>query len=384
MSTLKSEGRLPGTFGPHHHPHVTYVFQGGGALGAYQVGAYEALNEHGYRPDTIVGVSIGAINASIIAGNKEEDRPQKLLDFWNRITTKIPLPVLPQLGFSKIHHWISAKSSLMFGQPGFFQPKVFSPWLMPSTTPDQLGIYDTSPLRETLLELVDFKYLNQKHIRLCIGAANLASGEFKFFDNTEEELTVEHIMASSALPPGFPPIKIGDDYYVDGGVYSNTPIFKVLDEFAESESNIHNVLCFMVDLFSISGVLPHSLDGILERVKDIRYSSHTVRTNQLYATTQNLSHAIHLLTSKLTKEQRSDPEVQKVLKLGFAHRLDLVHLVYHSERGTELESKDYEFSLETANKHWKMGYSATKDIIIREEPNWQQKQKCGVTIYNPS
>jgi NTE family protein len=360
---------------------IIYVFQGGGALGTYQVGAFEALQEHGYRPDMIVGISIGAINSAIIAGNPPEERLKKLYSFWNKITTRIPFPMFTNLGLAKFHNWWSANTTLHNGQPGFFTPKAINPWFLADTTPDQLSFYDTAPLRETILELVDFEYLNQKHVRLCIGAVELHSGEFVFFDNTKQEITPQHIMASCALPPGFPPIEINGTYYVDGGVFSNTPIFKVVDEFADKEQNIKNILCFMVDLFSLTGPLPHSLDGLLERLKDIRYSSHTKRADSLYATTQNLSHAIHFLASKLTHEQLKDPKIKEIIRLGFAHRLDVIHLIYRSEKGTELESKDYEFSVESANKHRILGYTNTKKIIAAEEEQWMKAHHSGVTVY---
>lgn len=379
------QGKIPQRFNRSgiKKPQVIYVFQGGGALGSYQIGAYEALSEHGYVPDMIVGISIGAINAAIIAGNKPENRMTQLCQFWDKITTRIPFPAINQFGMIKAHHWLSAQSSLILGQRGFFSPRTINPHLIPNGTPDKISFYDTTPLRNTLLELVDFEYLNQKNVRLCVGAVNLKSGEFKFFDSFEQKITVDHIMASSALPPGFPAIKINNDYYVDGGVYSNTPISKVIDEFAGSASEIRNVLCFMIDLFSLqNNTLPHSLDGIMERIKDIRFSSHTTRSTKLHTTAQNLSHAIHFLSSKLTKEQLNDPAVKEIIKLGFANRLDIVHLVYKSPKGTELESKDYEFSVETANKHRIMGYNGTKKMILEEEENWMNMQSSGVTIYN--
>lgn len=360
---------------------VIYVFQGGGALGTYQVGAYEALENHAYHPDMIVGISIGAINAALIAGNPQEKRRERLFQFWNRVTTKFLLPRINGGNCSKIYNWYSANSALIAGQPGFFTPRIVNPWLLKDTTPDQLSFYDTTPLRESLLELVDFEYLNQKHVRLCLGAVELSSGNFAFFDSNEMEIKVEHIMASGALPPGFPPVEIEDKYYVDGGVFSNTPLFKVVDEFAKSSEEMRNILCFMVDLFSASGPLPHSLDGLLERVKDIQYSSHSKRTSALYATTQNLSHAINYLTSKLTPEQLADDKVQKIIKLGFAHRLDVVRIVYRSPRGTELHSKDYEFSVSSANTHRIAGFNNASNLIKEKGSEWSKKHKVGLSIY---
>jgi NTE family protein len=376
------EARVPEFF---HLPkackrEIIYVFQGGGSLGAYQVGAYEALAERNYNPDTVIGISIGALNAAIIAGNPPESRKQKLHEFWDKITTKMPFPMLTNLGLAKFHNWVSANMSLTMGQDGFFVPKSINPNLLLDATPDQFSYYDTAPLRETLLGLIDFDYLNKAKTRLCVGSVDLESGEFVFFDNTQMELTPEHIMASCALPPGFPPIKIDNRYYIDGGVFSNTPFSKVVDDFANSEKDIKNILCFMIDLFSLHGPLPHTMDGMLERVKDIRYSSHLGRSRALYATTQNLSHAIHFLISKMTNEQLKDKAVQDILKLGYAHRFDLIHLVYHSEKGTELASKDYEFSAESATKHRQLGYANTMDMIESEEENWSKVNTSGVTV----
>jgi NTE family protein len=360
---------------------VIYVFQGGGALGSYQVGAFEALAEHGYTPDTLIGISIGAINAAIIAGNLPDKRKQKLYEFWDKITTKMPFPMKANLGLAKFHNWVSASMSLTMGQNGFFVPKMIDPVTFMDATPDQISYYDTTPLRETLLELIDFDYLNKGKIRLCMGSVDLESGEFVFFDNTQTKITPEHIMASCALPPGFPPIKIGERYYIDGGVFSNTPLSKVIDDFATTEKDVKNILCFMIDLFPLRGPLPHSMDGLMERVKDIRYSSHAKRANALYATTQNLSHAIHFLTSKMTDAQLKDKAVQDIIKLGYAHRLDIIHLIYRSEKGTELASKDYEFSEESAIKHRKQGYINTMNMIEAEEKEWLKVHDTGVTVY---
>ena len=360
---------------------IIYVFQGGGALGSFQVGGVEALYKHDYRADMVVGISIGGMNAAIVAGNPPEKRLEKLKQFWNKITVSIPLPNSPFLGMSKIHNYFGAQHALHFGQPGFYKPKILSPWLLSHVTPDQLSFYDTSPLRETLNEVIDFEYLNQGHVRLCLGATDLASGDFVFFDNSKEKITVEHIMASGALPPGFPAIKIDGRYYVDGGVYANTPLSKVLEEFADTEHDICNVLCFMFDLFSASGPLPHTMDGMLERIKDIQYSSHSKRSNAIYSTAQNSSHAIKFLGSKLPPEVKDDPDVKAVLNLGNAHRLDLVHVIYHSRRGTELNSKDYNFSAESAHLHYQQGYEITLKLIESKKQEWNKQHSDGMTIY---
>lgn len=363
---------------------IVYVFQGGGALGTFQVGGAEALYDYGYRPDVVVGISIGGINAAIVAGNPPEKRIEMLKKFWDTVTVSIPVPHLPFDGMSKLHNFFGAQYALHLGQPGFYKPKLISPLFLSKATPDQLSFYDTSPLRETLNSVIDFEYLNAGHVRLCVGATDLASGEFVFFDSSIQTIRVEHIMATGALPPSFPPIEIDGRYYVDGGVYANTPLAKVIEEFASTEHEIENVLCFMFDLFSASGPLPHSLDGMCERIKDIQYSSHSKRSNAIYATSQNLSHAIRFLGTKLPPEVRNDPEVQEILKLGHAHRLDLVHVIYHSLKGTELNSKDYNFSAETAKIHYDQGYKITQKLIEAQSGEWEKVlDEDSFRIYTP-
>lgn len=361
---------------------ICYVLQGGGALGAYQVGAYQAFREYGYSADMIIGISIGGVNAAIIAGNPVEKRIEKLHKFWNTVTTDVLFPMFPEYNLHKIHNWIGAHMALA-GVPGFYRPRLINPALLTKATPDQLSHYDTSPLRDTLSELIDFEYLNSKKVRLCLGSVELGSGEFVFFDNFEQEITLDHVLATGALPPAFPPVEIDGKYYVDGGVFSNTPIFKLIDEFAAKPEEMENVLCFMIDLFSASGPYPHSLDGMLERVKDIQYSSHSKRPTALVATTQNLSHAINYLTSLLTEEQLKIPEVQSIAKLGLAHRVDVVRLIYHSQTGTELESKDYNFSKDAAIVHHDMGYKDAKNLVLEQQQSWESKGHSGFTIYSP-
>jgi NTE family protein len=360
---------------------VIYVFQGGGALGSFQVGGVEALVENSFVADMVVGISIGGFNAAIVAGNPPEKRVEKLKEFWNTITTHIPFPNIPFHGMSKIHNFMGSQAALMFGQKGFYKPKTKNPWLIQNGTPEEFCFYDTEPMRQTLQKVVDFDYINQKHVRLILGATQLDTGEFVFFDSGKETITIEHILASGALPPGFPASKIDDKYYVDGGVYANTPLSMVLDEFASNENDVGHVLCFMFDLFSASGVLPHSMDGMLERIKDIQYSSHSKRSNARYATTQNLSHAIRFIGDKLTDEQRNDPEIKELLRLGNANSLDLVHVIYRSLKGTELHSKDYNFSAESAEIHYTQGYQQTKQLIIAEQESWKHKINNGSVIY---
>lgn len=355
-----------------------YVFQGGGALGAYQAGAYESFREYGYPADMVIGISIGGINAAIIAGNKVEDRVAKLKLFWNKVTTHTTISGEPEL--NKMLNKFGAHYAL-HGVPGFYTPRPFLPHFLSNAKPEHISYYDTSPLRETLYELIDFDYINkEKRTRLCLGSVELGSGEFVFFDSHKQEITMDHVLATGALPPAFPPIKINNEYFIDGGVFSNTPLFKLLDEFAENPEDMKNILCIMIDLFSSRGPYPQDLDSMLERVKDIQYSSHSKRPSALFATTQNLSHAIKFLTQKLPKEELHNPDVQQIIKLGLSHRVDIVHLVYHAHE-SELHSKDYNFSKEAMQFHHGLGYAEAKKLIEEQQEIWESENQNGLTIY---
>src|SRR5579883_913390 len=211
---------------------IVYLLQGGGALGAYQAGVCQALLEHQCEPDWVVGTSIGAINASIIAGNEPQDRIAKLKEFWNMVTVPVPEFIGPEnnmLVLQSFNYWV-AQWILMYGVPHFFKPKYITPSLFINNTPDKISFYDTTELRTTLEKVVNFKLINQKRVRLTLGAVRIRGGLDVHFDNTKQIIGPEHIMASSALPPGFPAIKIDGEYYWDGGVSSNTPFSVLLEE----------------------------------------------------------------------------------------------------------------------------------------------------------
>ncbi len=376
MKTAKN-GKLKSVDESDKHK-VIYVFQGGGALGSFQVGVFDALHELNYLPNMVVGISIGGINAAIIAGNKPEDRSKKLHEFWDIITTSEPFADIFYSSFSEFYNFLGANHAVLQGQDGFFTPKLIKANFVFNETPDNISFYDTSPLRETLEGLIDFDYLNNGTIRLCLGSTNLRTGEFKFFDSKNETITLDHIMASGALPPGFPAVKIEEEYYVDGGVFANTPLFKVFDEFSDVNSEIDDVLCFVIDLFPSIGKLPTNFNELMTRLKDIQYSSHSKRTSSLFATTGNMSKAIHFLGSQLTAEQKQDPNVKEVLKLGRRHWLNLVRIIYRSKNKSELESKDYNFNRQAADLHCKEGYKITKDVVGKRKSEWQmQKDKDG-------
>jgi NTE family protein len=253
------------------------VLQGGGALGAYQAGAFEALCACTFAPDWVAGISIGAINAALIAGNPPDKRHAALDAFWTRVTSQVSIPAIPwDTGdiFNAAFNELNASFIAVAGVPGFFKPRVPPVMFQPKDDLTRLSIYDTEPLRETLLELVDFDLINRKDgVRLSVGAVDVQSGSQLYFDSHRDTIGPEHIMASAALPPGFPAIKIGDSYYWDGGLASNTP----LDHVMRHKGN-DNLLVFQLDLFSAKGNLPTSIAEIAERGKDIRFASRTAVT----------------------------------------------------------------------------------------------------------
>ena len=358
---------------------IACVFQGGGALGAYQVGAYRAIQQKGYTPNFLAGVSIGAINSSIIAGNPRSKQMSKLMEFWNNLVPDLwsdHLSTFNQIDFVRhLHNHMGAMHSVFFGLEGFYTPRVIPPSEFIRETPDKLSYYDTSDLRKTLEKVIDFDRINAKEITLSLGAVNVASGEMEFFNNQAMEITPEHIMASCSLPPGFPAIKIGDNYYWDGGIYANTPLVTVLDALPEKDT-----LCFVVDCFSLKGKLPETMDQVEERQKDIRYASHSRRLTNAYSSRQNLQAAITLLGNHLTPNAKKDPMIQKILELGNQKRFSVVHIIY---RGTAFAHsfKDYNFARSVVNLRIDVGY---KDAVsVLNNPEWKKKSAnpLSSTIY---
>lgn len=358
---------------------IACVFQGGGALGAYQVGAFKAILEHGYQPDYYSGVSIGAINSAIIVGNSPENQMEKLMLFWDTIAPKLWGDLLPnydKYDFNHhLHNQMGAWHALFFGLEGFFKPRFLSPTPYTADTPDNLSYYDTSELRLTLSKLIDFDRINNKEVTLCLGAVNVTSGEMEFFNNQQTTITVDHVMASAALPPGFPAIKIGDDYFWDGGIYANTPLVTVLDALPEK-----NTLCFVVDCFSLKGPMPNNMDQVEERQKDIRYASHSRRLTNVYTSRQNLQAAIAILGDHLTPEAKKDPAIQEILELGHEKRFSVVHIIYN---GTPFSHsfKDYNFVRSAINLRLKTGYQNALDVL--NKPDWEQQsnKRLACSIY---
>ena len=332
------------------------VLQGGGALGAYQAGAYEALMGTGHEPNWIAGISIGAINAAIIAGNKPEERVAKLKTFWDKLSSGLQgFSLIPGDQGRSFFNEMSSLTATMFGIPGFYSPRMVSPLFSWPGTAGATSYYDTAPLRETLFELVDFKLINEGPIRLSIGAVNVRSGNFRYFDTTTDKITVDHIMASGALPPGFPPVLIEGEYYWDGGLVSNTPLHHVLDQ-----NDRGYALCiYQIDLFPATGALPRTIIEAVEREKEIRFSSRT-RMNTAAAMAEHKLHkaAMNLL-NKLPANLQNDPDAKILRDATKESGVTIMHLI---KRSTDLDSqsKDYEFSRLSMDEHWAEGH---RDVV---------------------
>jgi NTE family protein len=345
-----------GTWRPDGCARIALIFQGGGALGAYQAGVYEALHEAGIEPDWVTGVSIGAINSAIIAGNTREKRLDRLRAFWERITDG------PSYGghlpdgdvFRRISNAASALHTITNGQPGFFKPNAIGPWLSATGAATATSYYDTSPLRETLLELVDFSLINDKACRFAVGAVNVTSGNFVYFDNEKETIGPEHIMASGALPPSLPMIRVGTEYYWDGGLVSNTPLQFLLDNDTDK-----NTLVFQVDLFNSRGPLPRNMEAVMSRQKDITYSSRTRYNTDMFRVLQTWKSRVRELLEKVPEEKLSPDERKLKAELANLPAINILHLIYQ-QKAYEGQAKDYEFSARSMREHWKSGYEDTK------------------------
>ncbi len=347
------------------HERIALVLQGGGALGAYQVGVFEALDKAGLCPHWFAGTSIGAINAAIMAGNRPENRLPKLTTFWDMISRSDGWMVgaLDEDTRKHANQWHSWET-VVLGQPGFFRPRSINPWLAAAGTSEAISYYDTAPLLDTLAEVVDLTQLNPARARLSLGSVNLATGQQRYFDNTQDMLSYAHIMASGALPPAFPPVVVDDESYWDGGIVSNTPLDVVLDD----EPRV-NTLCFMVDLWDPVGPLPRTMDDVLERDKDIRYASRSERHIDAYRRTHNLRRAVLAMWNRLPPEARDDPELQQLAWLGCTTTMHIVHLVYQNAK-YETACKDYEFSRASISEHRTAGYRDAQRAL--DERPWER------------
>jgi NTE family protein len=354
------------------------VLQGGGALGSYQAGAYQALCHHDFEPEWVAGISIGAVNAAIIAGNPRETRVERLKEFWEMVSAPVPWhPVTSGDRGRSLFNEASAALIATFGVPGFFRPRFPPAPVWPQGSPQSQSYYDTAPLRATLERLVDFDRINDLTTRLSVGAVSVTTGNFKYFDNVEfkqqgKKIGPEHIMASGALPPGFPSIEIEGEHFWDGGIASNTPLDYVLD--AEVDNDL---LIFQVDLFSARGPLPVSLLEAAEREKDIRFSSRTRMNTDKNKQIHNARVALRDLLGKLPDGLKNEPSVEILCRAAKENTVTVVHLIYRS-KNYESSSKDYDFSRIAMVEHWGAG---ERDVhLSMRHKDWLERPQAGETM----
>ncbi len=346
-------------------PRIGLVLQGGGALGAYQAGVYQALHEAGHEPDWIAGVSIGSVNAALIAGNPREQRLDRLREFWDTITAR-PLGLLPPDGdvARRLYNAASSLTTTLLGQPAFFSPLFPGPWLSPRGSRQATSLYDSAPLRETLARLVDFDRINRGRIRVAVGATNVASGNFSYFDTATVALRAEHILASGALPPALPMVRVGSDWFWDGGLVSNTPLQHLLDNARGDD-----MLVFQVDLFSARGELPRDMLEVMARQKDIMYSSRTRAVTQYHMRLLNSQRRLKTLLDRLPEEMLDDDERALKRELRALPSYSILHLIYQ-EAAYESQVKDFEFSATSMREHWEAGLRDTRQTLMHKD--WLQ------------
>jgi NTE family protein len=343
-----------------HGETCTLVLQGGGALGAYQAGVYEQMDAHGLHPDWVAGVSIGAINAAIIAGNPPERRVARLREFWELVTSRLRYITMPAGTVGEARELVNETRAALvaaFGVEGFFEPRIPPAPLQWPGMPGALSYYDTAPLRKTLERLIDFDLINtrdaRRKVRLSVGAVDVATGNYRYFDSATPgdggRIDARHIMASGALPPGFPPVEIDGEHYWDGGLVSNTPLQYVL-----ARPSAHDMLVVQVDLFSARGPLPENLNEVAERVKDIRFSSRTRLNTDQAKHLHDLGEAARRLAAKLPAAFADDPDLARLTSLSAPGALTVMHLIYRSAHH-ESQSKDYEFSRQSMLERWQKG-----------------------------
>jgi NTE family protein len=362
---------------PERCDRIALVLQGGGALGAYQAGVYQAMHEAGVEPDWISGVSIGAINSAIIAGNPPKHRLRQLRTFWELITERKIWAFTPDGDiFRKARNAHSCFVTSVAGQPGFFKPRFPNPWLSLTGATTATSYYDSEPLRDTLLELVDFSLINERLNRFSVGAVNVLTGNFVYFDNAKEQIEPEHVMASGALPPALPMVKIGTDHFWDGGIVSNTPLQHLLDQ----EDKL-NTLVFQVDLFSARGVLPRDIQDVMARHKDIMYSSRTRYTTDVYRRIHNLRTLLARALAKVPQEALNDEDRKRIAQLADLPEITILHLIYQ-QKAYEGHAKDYEFSGTSMREHWQSGYEDTRRTLKRQEWMAMPPAGSGVLVHD--
>lgn len=351
---------------------IVLALQGGGALGAYQAGAYEALAEGGVYPNWIAGISIGAINAAIIAGNPPDQRIDRLRQFWKLITANAPWhwpehALAPVDGARNFLSHASANLTLMQGAQGFFAARVLPPWLQMPGTIEATSVYDTRELKRTLERLVDFDLINAGPLRFCVGAVNIRTGNFVHFDTETHIIRPEHVMASGALPPGFPPVEIEGEHYWDGGLVCNTPLQWALDHEPR-----RNTLAFEIDLWSTPGELPRTMSDVVARDKEIRYASRSRAGMDQFKRFQQLRRAAADLLGNLPAELRNSGDARLLSTVADRAAFNIVRLSYRPSCH-EGHVRDFEFSRMSMEEHWQAGYQDARRSLrhpeVLERPN---------------
>ena len=336
------------------------VLQGGGALGAYQVGVFQALHEAGIEPDWVIGTSIGAINAAIIAGNAPADRMDRLDAFWDRIGHG--------RSFGLPDNWVGmlarTMSTINAGLPGFFRPRAaafFNPHARLGA--EDAGYYSVDPLRETLSDLIDFDRIAAPGIRLTVGASSVRTSEMRYFDSRDTVIGLEHVMASGALPPAFPAVRIDGDLYWDGGILSNTPVEVVFDDNPR-----RNSIVFAVHIWNPTGNEPDTIWEVMNRQKDVQYSSRAVSHIKRQRQIHKLRHIVAELGRRLPEGFANDPAVREMLGYGCLTRMHVVRLLAPSLPGED-HLKDIDFSPEGVRQRREAGYRDT--VMTLEKAPWQ-------------
>jgi NTE family protein len=346
---------------------IALLLQGGGALGSYQAGVYQALAEADLHPDWVAGISIGAINSAIIAGNPPDQRVARLRDFWETVSTSpLGIPYFKAFDLrNDFHHQLvnqaRAWNVLFFGAPDFFFPRVPSAVLFPTGNAHEISYYDNSPLKVTLERLVDFDRINAGYPRLSVGAVDVSTANFTYFDTTTHRIRAEHIIASGSLPPGFPATEIDGQHFWDGGLISNTPLQWVLDSRPRLDT-----LALQVDLWSARGALPKDLIDVEMRQKDIIYSSRNRAATDQYKHSQKLRIATASLISKLPPELHDCEEVKLLETEANDKVCNIVHLIYRTKTYEGI-AKDFEFSRRTMEEHWMSGYHNAQRTLAHPE-----------------
>jgi NTE family protein len=359
---------------------VALILQGGGALGAYQAGVYEGLHDELVAVDWVVGTSIGAITGAIIAGNKPENRIAKLHAFWNLVGRQTPAPFswMDVGPLAPFYAWARPMETatrnmdtMMNGIPGFFKPRPGATFGTRKKVPSaQAGFYDTSPLEETLNSLVDFEYLNNGPVRLTVCAVSVTTGQMATFDSKKITLTAKHIMASGALPPGFPPVEIDGDIYWDGGIYSNTPMDVVLDDDGRGD-----MLCFMIDLWNPKSAQPTSIDAAISRYKDIQYASRSLAHLLEHKEIHDLRLSVKRLSEQLSAKEQGSAYNQQHIARGNDSSINVVHVIMKGLPGDD-QNKDIDFSRETISARWAAGGADISRALL--EKQWMEPLEPGV------